>query len=129
MKTIALRIIGLIFCATVAWIGLSAQEPVKKVDLSSGAHGDDIQKVDASLVVKDPPPACTIKPDGTLSITGDPVACAGMLKDQVTQLQQAVAQKDQQIAAMQANIVASQKMFGACFQSLADAEQRAAQKK
>ena len=51
------------------------------------------------------------------------------LQAQVTQLEQAVAQKDQQIAQMQANIVASQKMFGACFQSLAEAEQRAAQKK
>ena len=48
------------------------------------------------------------------------------LQAQVTQLQQAVAQKDVQIAQMQANIVASQKMFGACFQSLAEAEQRAA---
>ena len=51
------------------------------------------------------------------------------LQAQVTQLQQQVVQKDQQITQMQANIVASQKMFGACFQSLADAEQRAAAKK
>ena len=51
------------------------------------------------------------------------------LQAQVTQLEQAVAQKDQQIAQMQGGIVASQKMFGACFQSLADAEQRAAAKK
>jgi peptidoglycan hydrolase CwlO-like protein len=51
------------------------------------------------------------------------------LQSQVTQLQQQIAQKDQQIAAMQASITASQKMFGACFQNLADAEQRAAAKK
>ena len=51
------------------------------------------------------------------------------LQSQVTQLQQQVAQKDQQIAAMSAQLTASGKMFGACFQSLAEAEQRAAQKR
>jgi len=55
------------------------------------------------------------------------------LQAQVTQLQQAVAQKDAQIAQMQgylqAEYVAFQKINGACFQSLADAEQRAAVKK
>ena len=50
------------------------------------------------------------------------------LQAQVTQLQQQMAQKDAQIAQMQASIVASQKMFGACFQNLAEAEQRAAKK-
>ena len=50
------------------------------------------------------------------------------LQAKLTQLEQTVAQKDVQIAQMQANIVASQKMFGACFQSLAEAEQRAAKK-
>ena len=102
MKTAALAFVGLV---------LFAQEPAKQ------------------LMIKDPPLACTIKPDGTLSITGDPVACAGMLKDQVAQLQQQMAQKDQQIAAMSAQLTASGKMFSACFQSLAEAEQRAAAKK
>jgi septal ring factor EnvC (AmiA/AmiB activator) len=51
------------------------------------------------------------------------------LQAQVTQLQQQVAQKDQQIAAMSAQLTASGKMFSACFQSLAEAEQRAAAKK
>ena len=51
------------------------------------------------------------------------------LQAQVTQLQQAVAQKDAQIAAMSAQLTASGKMFSACFQSLAEAEQRAAAKK
>ena len=50
------------------------------------------------------------------------------LTAQVTQLEQTVAQKDQQIAAMQAQLTASGKMFSACFQSLAEAEQRAAKK-
>lgn len=45
---------------------------------------------------------------------------------QVAQLKAQVAQKDQQIADMQANIVASQKMFSACFQDLADAEKKVA---
>ena len=48
------------------------------------------------------------------------------LQAQVTQLQQAVAQKDAQIAAMSAQLTASGKMFSVCFQSLAEAEQRAA---
>ena len=48
------------------------------------------------------------------------------LQAQVAQLQQQVAQKDQQIAAMSAQLTASGKMFSACFQSLAEAEQRAA---
>ena len=55
------------------------------------------------------------------------------LQAQVTQLEQAVAQKDVQIAQMngylQAEYVAFQKINGACFQSLAEAEQRAAGKK
>ena len=50
------------------------------------------------------------------------------LQAQVTQLEQAVAQKDAQISAMQAQLTASGKMFSACFQSLAEAEQRAAKK-
>ena len=48
------------------------------------------------------------------------------LKSQVTQLEQTVAQKDAQIAAMSAQLTASGKMFSSCFQSLAEAEQRAA---
>lgn len=50
------------------------------------------------------------------------------LQAQMTQLEQQVAQKDAQIAAMQAQLTASGKMFSACFQSLAEAEQRAAKK-
>ena len=107
MKILALLFLGLM---------LFAQEPKPKPSTTE-------------FQVAPPPYACTVKDDGTLSIVGDPGVCAGLLKDKIVQLQQQVAQKDQQIAVMQANIVASQKMFGACFQSLADAEQRAAAKK
>ena len=51
------------------------------------------------------------------------------LEEREKTLQQETTQQSQQIAAMQANIVASQKMFGACFQNLTEAEQRAAAKK
>jgi hypothetical protein len=107
MKTIALAFVGLV---------LFAQEPKPKPPTT------EFQAAPA-------PYACALMADGTLNITGDPTACAEVLKNQIVQLRQQVAQKDQQIAVMQANIVASQKMFGACFQSLAEAEQRAAQKK
>ena len=50
------------------------------------------------------------------------------LQQQVAQLQQQIMPRDRQIAAMQANIVASQKMFGACFLNLTDGGQRAAKK-
>ena len=53
MKTIALRIIGLIFCATVAWIGLSAQEPVKKVDLSIDVLKDQVTQLQQQVAQKD----------------------------------------------------------------------------
>ena len=55
------------------------------------------------------------------------------LQAQVTQLQQQVAQKDAQIAQMngymQGLYTAFQKTMGACYQSLAESEQRAAQKR
>ena len=102
MKTIALAFVGLV---------LFAQEPAKKVDLSSEAHGENVQRTDAPAKVP------------TLED----------LQAQVTQLQQTVAQKDAQIAQMQgymqAEYVAFQKVVGACYQSLAEAEQRAAAKK
>ena len=51
------------------------------------------------------------------------------LQAQVDQLEHTVAQKDQQIASMSAQLIASGKMFSVCFQNLGDAEQRAAAKK
>ena len=54
------------------------------------------------------------------------------LQVQVTQLEQTVAAKDAQIAQMngymQGLYTAFQKTMGACYQSLAEAEQRAAKK-
>jgi Tfp pilus assembly protein FimV len=50
------------------------------------------------------------------------------LQKQVAELQQKLTEKDAQISVMQGNILASQKLFGACSQILADAERRAAGK-
>ena len=60
------------------------------------------------------------------------MACVKTLNEQLTAANQQVAQKDQQIAQMngymQGPYTAFQKTMGACYQSLAEAEQRAAKK-
>ena len=108
MKTIGLLFVGLM---------LLAQEPAKK-PAKDIINANDI--IDASGVKHNlsAPPVEPAKKPATIE----------ELQSQVTQLTTQIAQKDQQIAAMQASITASQKMFGACFQNLADAEQRAAKK-
>ena len=101
MKTLSLAFIGLVLFAQVPPPG------------ANGSGSGDLRAAPA-------PYACALQADGTLSITGDPTVCAGLLKDQILKLQQQVAQKDQQIAAMQANIDASQDMISRCYQGLVD---------
>ena len=116
MKTIGLLhvvSIGLLFVGLM----LLAQEPAKKPATINANDIIDASGVKHNLYLSAPPVEPAKKP-----------ATIEELQSQVTQLQQQIAQKDQQIAAMQASITASQKMFGACFQNLADAEQRAAKK-
>jgi len=106
MKTIALAFVGLV---------LFAQEPKPKPPTT------EFQAAPA-------PYACALMADGTLNITGDPTACAEVLKNQIVQLRQQVAQKYQQIVQMQATITASQELFNGCAGMLADAELRAKKK-